>query len=129
MLTIVWTDSTSPLATRRQGEVGAVIGDRHPDVADQALGLQLPELVDPVALGAPGRPPQVHLQQVEAVDAQLLERPVGAGPDLAAGEDLLDVDRHPPAAAVPSDSTLVATIGASPDQDRSARPTTASDSP
>ena len=39
------------------------------------------------------------LQQVEAVDAQLLERLVGAGPDLAAREDLLDVDRHAPAAA------------------------------
>ena len=88
-----------PAGDQTQRRVRAVIGNRHPDMGDQAVGLELLQLIHPIPLDAPGRPPQVQLEQVQVVDPEFFEGAFGAGADLAAGKDGLDVDRHSPPAA------------------------------
>jgi hypothetical protein len=51
----------------RQGHVRAVVGDRDADVADQPVLLELLQLVHPVAGHAPRRPPDVQLDQIDAI--------------------------------------------------------------
>ena len=131
MLTTVWMDSTRPLVARPIARSERWSGIEAPTCLTSPSALGLLHLVHPIALRAEGGPPDVQLEQVDAVHAQFLEGLLGAAPDLAARVDKLTrPGSGSPAAAGAEGFDLGGQDGGcSPDQLRRARPTTASDWP
>jgi hypothetical protein len=83
--------STAPLSITRRAPAGSWSLIETPK-ADPAGRAQLVDRLAPVALVGPVVVPDVQLEQVDAVQPEVGEAPLGAGGHVGAGEDVLD--RH-----------------------------------
>ena len=110
-------------------EIVLVVRKRHADLGDLPAALELAELVQPVAVDAPGGPVQVELQQVDLLETERAQRLLEAARDAAAGEMTSTGSGRPQPSRGPWVRTFVATSGGSPVHSCSACPIRASDSP